>query len=123
MAAASLMLGVWVASVMPAPLPAMMGMHHSAAAAHAMAGHRGGVARLCDQSDGSDPCAHCAAGACLTMQGCSTAGCLVLCQPSAAGARSPGARSDAVLPAQVLWRTRSLAPPTPPPLAIHDRLA
>ena len=123
--AGSLMLGVWLASVVPGPLPtAMAGMSRSAAPAHgAMAGHPDQAAVMCDRSDNSDPCAHCGAGACLAMQGCSTTGCLVLCQPSAAGARSPGARSGAILPARVLWRTRSLAPPTPPPLAIHDRLA
>ncbi|HEY6948240.1 MAG TPA: hypothetical protein VI297_05420, partial [Gemmatimonadales bacterium] len=103
---------------------AMAGMSRSAAAVHgAMAGHPDGAAVMCDRSANTGPCAHCGAGACLTMQGCSTTGCLVLCQASAAGTPSPRASSEHILPTRVLWWTRSLAPPTPPPLAIHDRRA
>jgi hypothetical protein len=118
------MLGVWLAGVPPVPMPsAMAGMPHSAAPAQASAGHRGQVAPMCDRSASSDRCGHCGAGACPTMQGCGIAGCLVLCQASAAAARSPAGACGASFTARVLWRTRSLSPPTPPPLAIHDRLA
>lgn len=119
------MLSVWLAGVLPGPVPATMaGMSHSAAAAHgAMAGHPDQAAVRCDRSDNSDSCAHCGAGACLTLQGCSTTGCLVLYRASAAGAPLPRARSGPIVPTRILWRTRSLTPPTPPPLAIHDRLA
>lgn len=118
------MLGVWLAGMAPVPMPsAMAGMPHSAAPTEASAAHRGQVALTCDRFDNSDRCGHCGAGACVTMQGCSASGCLVLGQPSAAGSRSPAGARGTPLPARVLWRTRSLAPPTPPPLAIHHRLA
>jgi len=123
--AGSLMLGVWLGGVLPGPLPlAMAGMNQSAAPAHgAMAGHQDRTAPMCDRSDSADPCAHCGAGACLTMQGCSTTSCLVLYQAPAAGARSQPDHTGFILATRVFWRTRSLAPPTPPPLGIHDQRA
>ena len=123
--AGSLMLSVWLAGVLPGPVPLpMRGMSHPAAAApNAMAGHQGQAAFMCDRSDNAGPCTHCGAGACLTMQGCSTTGCLVLYQASAAGARSQAGHSGSILATRVVWRTRNLAPPTPPPLATYDQRA
>ena len=123
--AGSLMLSVWLAGVLPGPLPlAMAGMNQSAAPAHgAMAGHQDRAALMCDRSDNADPCAHCGAGACLTMQGCSATGCLVLYQASVAGAHSQPGHSGSILATRVVWRTRSLAPPTPPPLVPSDQRA
>ena len=123
--AGSLMLGVWLAGVLPGSVPlAMAGMNQSAAPAHgAMAGHQDRAALMCDRCDSADPCAHCGAGACLTMQGCSTTGCLVLYQTSVAGAHSQPGHSGSILAPRVVWRTRSLAPPTPPPLATSDQRA
>ncbi len=120
MIAGSLMLSVWLAGLVPVA-PAMIGMTHSPAAAHgAMAGHRGQAALMCDRSEKRDSCAHCAAGACLTMQGCSASGCLVLYQAPAPGGRTAAGRCGSILSVRALWRTRSLAPPTRPPLAIHE---
>jgi hypothetical protein len=123
--AGSLMLSVWLAGVLPGPVPLpMRGMSHPAAPAQgAMTGHQGQAAVMCDRSDNSDPCTHCGAGACLTMQGCSTTGCLVLYQASLAIAHSQPGRSGSILAPRVVWRTRSLAPPTPPPLATYDQRA
>lgn len=125
--AGSLMLGVWLAGVVPGPVPPVMaGMSHSAAAAAAhgaMAGRPARPAVMCERSEKPDPCAHCGADACLTMQGCSTTTCLVLYQALAARARSEPGHTGSSLATRVLWRTRSLAPPTPPPLGIHDRRA
>ena len=120
--AGSLMLSVWLAGVLPGPVPLpMRGMSHPAAPAQgAMTGHQSHAAFMCDRSDNTDPCAHCGAGACLTMQGCSTTGCLVLYQASLAVAQSQPGHSGSILAPRVVWRTRSLAPPTPPPLGIHD---
>ena len=123
--AGSLMLGVWLAGVLPGPVPLpMRGMSHPAAPAQgAMTGHPGQAAVMCDRSDSADPCAHCGAGACLTMRGCSTTSCLVLYQAPAAGARSQPGHSGSILATRVVWRTRNLAPPTPPPLATYDQRA
>jgi hypothetical protein len=123
--AGSLMLSVWLAGVLPGPVPLpMRGMSHPAAPAQgAMTGHQGQAAVMCDRSDNSDPCTHCGAGACLTMQGCSTTGCLVLYQASVAGALSQPGHPGSILAMRVVWRTRSLAPPTPPPLGIRDQRA
>lgn len=125
--AGSLMLGVWLAGVLPGPVPPVMaGMSRSAtvAAPHGtMAGRQDRTAPMCDRSDSADPCAHCGAGACLTMQGCSTTSCLVLYQAPAAGVRSQPDHTGFILAMRALWRTRSLAPPTPPPLATSDQQA
>ena len=121
----SLMLGVWLAGVLPGPVPLVMaGMSHSAGAAHgAMAGRPDRPAVMCERSEKPDPCAHCSSGACLTMQGCSTTGCLALYQVPMAGAQARPVQAGSILAMRPLWRTRSLAPPTPPPLVIHDRRA
>ena len=123
--AGSLMLGVWLAGVLPGPVPlAMASMNQSAAPTHgAMTGHQDRAALMGVRSDSADPCAHCGAGACLTMQGCSTTSCLILYQAPAAGARSQPSHPGFILATRVFWRTRSLAPPTPPPLGIHDQRA
>jgi hypothetical protein len=124
--AGSLMLGVWFAGVLPGPVPApMAGMDQSSApAAHgAMARPQSRDTLSCDRPERAEPCARCDAGGCLTMQRCSTIGCVVLYRAPAAGVRSRPTHTGSAFATVVLWRTRSLAPPTPPPLAIRDQRA
>jgi hypothetical protein len=121
----SLMLGVWLLATLTGPVPsAGPGRDSGHAPLHGTMAHSPGSATLiCDRSDPADPCAHCGTGACLAMQGCTTSGCLVLCQLAAPAARSVVGGRGSIPASPVAWRTRSLVPPTPPPLAIHDQRA